>query len=143
MERRHLDRKTPWRLVKKYCRGRRHRPRRGWEAAGSASTRCARRPSTTPSATGPRCTRCGSSPATPTSARPRSTSSARRKTPRWRPGGSRSALCDRADRDLNPGDRIHRGHEDAQTIARESNGSITCSPKWTSGSGGSGRSACW
>ena len=27
LERRHLDRKTPWRLVKKYCRGRGHRPR--------------------------------------------------------------------------------------------------------------------
>ena len=26
LERRHLDRKTPWRLVKKYCRRRRHRP---------------------------------------------------------------------------------------------------------------------
>ena len=63
----------------------------GWAAAASASTRCARRRSTTPSATGRRCTRCGSSPGTPTSGRPRSTSSARRKTPRWRPGGSRSA----------------------------------------------------
>ena len=75
-------------------RGGGDRPRRGWAAAASASTRCGRPPSTTPSATEPRCTRCGSSPGTPTSARPRSTSCARRKTPRWRPGGSRSASRD-------------------------------------------------
>ena len=49
---------------------------------------------TTPSATAPRCTRCGSSPGTPISGRPRSTSCARRKTPRWRHGGSRSASRD-------------------------------------------------
>ena len=41
--------------------------------------------SLTRSATGRRCTKCGSSPATPTSGRPSSTSSARKKTPRWRP----------------------------------------------------------
>ena len=64
--------------------------RRGWAAAASASIAYARRRSTTPSATGRRCTRCGSSPATPTSARPSSTSSARRKTPRWRQGRYRS-----------------------------------------------------
>ena len=89
--RRHLDRKTPWRLVKKYCEAAGIDP----DAAGQPRHRhplaYARRRSTTPSATGPRCTRCASSPATPTSAPPRSTSSARRKTPRWRPGGSRSA----------------------------------------------------
>ena len=73
--------------------------RRGWAAAASAFTRCARRRSTTPSATGPRCTRCGSSPATPTSARPRSTSFARRKTLRWRRGASRFASRDARERE--------------------------------------------
>ena len=78
----------------------------GWAAAASASIACARRRSTTPSATGPRCTRCASSPATPTSAPPRSTSSARRKTPRWRPGGSRSASRDaRASEPVAPDGR--------------------------------------
>ena len=86
LERRHLDRKTPWRLVKKYCRGGGHRPRRGWAAGASASIRCARPPSTTPSGMGPRCTRCGSSPGTPISARPRSISCGRRKMRRWRHG---------------------------------------------------------
>ena len=89
--RRHLDRKTPWRLVKKYCEAAGIDP----DAAGQPRHRhplaYARRRSTTPSATGPPCTRCGNSPAMPTSARPRSISSARRKTPRWRQGRSRSA----------------------------------------------------
>src|SRR5271157_3874832 len=50
--------------------------------------------SLTRSATGRRYTRCGSSPATPTSGRPRSTSSARKKTPRWRRGASTFASRD-------------------------------------------------
>ena len=66
----------------------------GWEAGASASTRCARPPSTTRSGMGRRCTRCGSSPGTPISAPPRSISCARRKTPRWRRGASRSASRD-------------------------------------------------
>ena len=89
--RRHLDRKTPWRLVKKYCRGRRHRPRPAGRprhrhplAAQDGDQR--RHPQR-----GRRCTRCANSPATATSAPPRSTSSARRKTPRWPPAASRSA----------------------------------------------------
>ena len=72
-------------------RGGRHRPRPAGRPRHRHPLAYARRRSTTPSATGPRCTRCANSPATPTSAPPRSTSSARRRTPRWRPGGSRSA----------------------------------------------------
>ena len=93
VERRHLDRKTPWRLVKKYCEAA-GIDRRGWEAAASAFTRCARPRSTTRSGMGRRCTRCGSSPGTPISAPPRSISCARRKTPRWRRGASTSASRD-------------------------------------------------
>src|SRR5208282_1442639 len=55
-------------------------------AAGHRIPLFARPPSTTPSATALPCTRSASSPDTPTSALPRSTSSARRKTPRSRPG---------------------------------------------------------
>ena len=54
--RRHLDRKTPWRLVKKYCEAAGIDP----DAAGRPRHRhplaCGRRRSTTPSATGRRCT---------------------------------------------------------------------------------------
>ena len=71
-------------------RGGRYRPRAAGRAGASASIPCARRRSTTPSETGRPCTRSGSSPATPTSARPRSTSCARRKTPRWQRDESRS-----------------------------------------------------
>ena len=39
--RRHLDRKTPWRLVKNYCRAPASTPT-GWAAAASASTRSGR-----------------------------------------------------------------------------------------------------
>ena len=91
--RRHLDRKTPWRLVKKYCQAAGIDPKRLGLGA-SASIAYARRRSTTPSATGPRCTRCGSSPGTPISAPPRSISCARRKTPRSRRGASTFASRD-------------------------------------------------
>ena len=71
--------------------GGRHRPRRGWAAEASASTRCARRRSTTRSGTGRPCTRCGRV----CRARDIRTTEVyfvgRRKTPRWRHGGSRSA----------------------------------------------------
>src|SRR5271157_4272477 len=87
--RRHLDRKTPWRLVKKYCEAAGIDPARR-EAGASASTRYGRPPSTTPSATGLRCTRYGSSQGTPTSGPLSSTSSVRKRTRRWRPGESRS-----------------------------------------------------
>jgi len=89
LARRHLDRKTPWRLVKKYCEVAGIDPARR-EAGASASTRYGRPPSTTPSATGLRCTRYGSSQGTPTSGPLSSTSSVRKRTRRWRPGESRS-----------------------------------------------------
>ena len=54
-ERRHLDRKTPWRLVKKYCEAAGIDPRR-LGAGASASIPYARPPSTTPSATARPCT---------------------------------------------------------------------------------------
>ena len=88
-ERRHLDRKTPWRMVKKYCEAAGIDPSR-LGSRGIGIPRYAQRRSTTRSATGRRCTMCGSSPATPTSGRPSFTSSARKKTPRWRRGASRS-----------------------------------------------------
>ena len=72
----------------------RDRPRRGWAAAASAFIPCARRRSTTPSGMGRPCTRCGSSPGMRIYGRPRSTSCARKKMPRWRHGGSRSVLPD-------------------------------------------------
>jgi hypothetical protein len=50
--RRHLDRKTPWRLVKKYCRAAGIDPYRLDGRAASASIPCAKPRSTTPSANG-------------------------------------------------------------------------------------------
>ena len=93
LERRHLDRKTPWRLVKKTAEPRAS-TLSGWAAAASAFIRFARPPSTTRSGMGPRCTRCASSPATPISARPRSILYAKRRTPRWRRGASTFASRD-------------------------------------------------
>ena len=51
--RRHLDRKTPWRLVKKYCLAAGIEPG-GWADVASASIRYARPQLTTRSATGPK-----------------------------------------------------------------------------------------
>jgi hypothetical protein len=88
--RRHLNRETPWRLVKKYCRAAGIDPDRlGGRGIGIHSLR--KTAIKTPSATAPQCTRSGNSPATAPSAPPRSTSSGKRKTPRSPPAGFRSA----------------------------------------------------
>ena len=58
VERRHLDRKTPWRLVKKYC-GAVGIIMNGWEDGALESTRCEKPPLTTRSGMGRLCTRWG------------------------------------------------------------------------------------
>jgi site-specific recombinase XerD len=88
--RRHLDRKTPWRLVKKYCRAASIDPDRlGQRGIGIHSLR--KTAINDASAMEPRCTSCVSSPATATFAPPSCTSCARRRTVKWRPGASRFA----------------------------------------------------
>ena len=70
LTRRPLYRKTLWRPFKNQCRAAGIDPSR-LALAASASVRCARRRSTTPSATGPPCTRLLNLRATPISERPR------------------------------------------------------------------------
>ena len=91
LERRHLDRKTPWRLVKKYCEAAGIDP----QAAGQPRHRHPspaqdgdqrRDPQRRDHARG-----AGVRRPQPTSGPPSSTSSARRKTPRWRHDASRFA----------------------------------------------------
>ena len=64
LERRHLDRKMPWRLVKKYCHAAGIDPTRLGARGIGIHSAYARPRSTTPSATAPRCTRCANSPVT-------------------------------------------------------------------------------
>jgi hypothetical protein len=87
--RRHLDRKTPWRLVKNYCRVAGIDPDRlGGRGIGIHSLRkTAINDAIRNGASMHEVREFG---ATATSAPPRSTSSARRRTPRWRPAASRS-----------------------------------------------------
>jgi integrase len=81
LERRHLDRKTPWRLVKKYCRAAGIDPERlGGRGIGIHSLR--KMAINDAIRNGRRCTRCASSPGTRISGRPSSTSCVRRRTPR-------------------------------------------------------------
>ncbi len=93
LERRHLDRKTPWRLVKKYCRAAGIDPERlGGRGIGIHSLR--KTAINDAIRNGATMHEVASSPGTPISARPRSTSCARRRTPRWRRGASTSASRD-------------------------------------------------
>ena len=79
--RRHLDRKTPWRLVKKYCEAAGIDPRRlGGRGIGIHSLR--KTAINDAIRKGRPCTRCGSSRGMPVSARPRCTLCEKRRTRR-------------------------------------------------------------
>jgi integrase len=87
--RRHLDRKTPRRLVENYCRAAGIDPDRlGGRGIGIHSLR--KTAINDAIRNGASMHEVRSSPTMPTSAPPRSTSSARRRTPRWRRDGFRS-----------------------------------------------------
>ena len=87
--RRHLDRKTPWRLVKNYCRAAGIDPDRlGGRGIGIHSLRkTAINDAIRNGASMPEVREFAGHADIPP---PRSTSSGRRKTPRWPPGASRS-----------------------------------------------------
>ncbi len=84
-----LDCETPRRLVQIHCEAAGIDPSRLGSGIHSQHTEIN---DALPNAATMR--QCGSSPATPTSAQPSSTSSARKKTPRWRCAVSRSAAAD-------------------------------------------------
>ena len=93
LERRHLDRKTPWRLVKKYCRAAGIDPDRlGGRGIGIHSLR--KTAINDAIRNGASLHEVATSPGTRTSGRPSSTSCARRRTPRWRPDASTFASRD-------------------------------------------------
>ena len=99
VERRHLDRKTPWRLVKKYCRAAGIDPERlGGRGIGIHSLR--KTAINDAIRNGAADTRCGSSRDMLISEQPRSISCGKRKTRKWRRG--ESTFASRAARASEP-----------------------------------------